>query len=218
MLRTAAEERDTIQALRSRLTQVTQLKQALDAQIQLLERVERLGGKIEQRPRLTAALRGKPNNLRTRVQVNPRDAIDNSLWDATFKSQAEAFGAKVEQAAFTAWQSLIDTTAPSVADDVLTQFERTGFGHTVQKVRTAREAIRVLRSRLPRDDGDLSVVKEYAAAIATELATLKTVPAAVRKFFAKAASHDATLDDLAPEVMAWMRDKDMLRLLRVGFK
>ncbi len=107
-LRNSVEERSVLQALRTRATQVASKRLALEAQLALFERVERLGGKIRSRPRASAPLRGKPEILRTRLEANPGDVVDTAQWDTSFVTPLEVFTAKLPEAALESWQSLAD--------------------------------------------------------------------------------------------------------------
>jgi hypothetical protein len=217
-LRRGAEERSLIDALRTRAMQIASKRQALEAQLALLQRVEQLGGKIAVRPRASAPLRGKPAILKSRLEANPADILDNSQWDASFMTPLEALTGKLQEATLESWKALVDETAPMVGDEVLRQFEITGFSRQVREVRAARERIRELRNRPPTSDSALTEVKELSEAAARELGALEAVPSMVRSFINKAAANEASLDDLTNEVRDWLRDRNMLQWVRIGLK
>jgi hypothetical protein len=218
-LRRGNDERSLLVALRTRNAQVAAVRDVLNQQLIFLGRVERLGGKLATRPRASAALRGKPEVLSTRVEKNAEEvAMDSSQWESTFLAPLRAFSEKLRAAVLDAWQALVDQHAQAVPDDVLDQLERLGLTARVSEVRAARERVRELRGRVPADDGVLKEIDNLAEGIARELGTLKALPRSVRSFLAKASKKDAALDDLTEEVQEWLRERDMLKLIRIGFR
>jgi hypothetical protein len=217
-LQRANEEVAVLKAPRVRSQQVSVSRKALEESLSVFGRVGRLGASTTGRPRASAPLRGKPGALRERLEKNLDEVVLDSQWDATLLAPLGQFSEKLADWTREAWTSLVDQHAQPVRDEILDQFDRLGFGSRVQEVRAARDRIKVLRGQLPADDSALSTVGGLAESIAKELGALKTVPIAVRAFFAKAAVREAALEDLTVEVQDWLRANDLLKMLRIGFK
>jgi hypothetical protein len=218
LLRRANEERSALQALRARGTQVAAARAALAEQFEILARVERLGGKVVSRPRVSASLRDKPSALSVRLETNTAEAAVDSQWVPSFLSPLGTFSEKLKAVVLEAWQALVDRHVQPVSDDVLGQFERIGLDARVREVRSARDRIKELRSRAPASDSALASIVTLADTMANELGALEAVPPSVRAFIAKATKHDACLEDLTNEVQAWLRGNDLLKSIRIGFK
>jgi len=216
-LRDANDERSVVQALRARSTQVASARQSLEEAIDAFRRVERFGGMAGGRPRASVALKSKPIALSERVVANPSDATDNAQWATTFLTPLSEFTVKVQQATLVAWQSIVDKRAPPTRDDLLDSLDRGGFGARVRQVRAARDQIRELRNRIPTADSALETIEALGQSITKELATLEAVPTPVRLFISRANRQEATLEDLTKEVKDWLHDRDMLKLVRLGF-
>jgi hypothetical protein len=88
---------------------------------------------------------------------------------------------------------------------------------TVRQVREARDEILRLRARLPTGDAAPTTVLELAKKISAALSDLKSIPDAVRTFIARAARREAVVEDLTDEVREWLKSKDMLKQVRLGF-
>jgi hypothetical protein len=215
-LQHSLSERNTLQALRTRAEQINRTRQALETQLRLFELVEQLGGRFTSRPRASPTLRARPTVLKSRLEQNPSDVIDASQWDGSFMEPLGVFTGRLQEAALASWQSLVDEKAPTVGDDVLNQFELAGFSRQVREVRAARDRIRQLRAQVPAADGALAEVVALSTAAARELATLQEVPPEVRAFIARASAGEASLDDLTEQVREWLRNRDMLKLIRIS--
>jgi hypothetical protein len=218
ILRDANAERDTLQGLRVRRQKVAAAKAGLDDALTHFAIVERLASTAVGKPRVSSQLRSKPAGLKEQLEAGSYDVSDNQQWDSTLATPLQAFSTKVEEWSLETWQTHIDKSVPPVRDEVLEQLERLGFGARVREVRAARDQIRNLRARLPREDATLNAVLDLNDSIAKALGALKDVPPAVRTFMAKASKREAVLEDLTPDVSKWLKDHDMLALIRIGFK
>jgi hypothetical protein len=218
ILRDANAGRDTLQGLLARRQKVAAAKASLDRALIHFAIIERLAGTAMGKPRVSSQLRSKPAGLKERLEAGSYDVSDNQQWDLTLAAPLQAFSTKVEEWSLETWQAHIDKSVPPVKDEVLEQLERLGFGARVREVRAARDQIRELRARLPAEDSVLQTALELNDLVAKELGALKDVPPAVRTFMAKASKREAVLDDLTADVSKWLKDHDMLALIRIGFK
>jgi DNA repair exonuclease SbcCD ATPase subunit len=212
------EERELLQALRSRLQQVSSAKGELERALKHFERIQRLGGSTTGRPRTSSQLRAKPEALSQQLDKQIDNIADNQQWDAGMLQPLTQFYKKLEVWTTETWQSLVDKRVEPVKDEVLDQFERLGFDSRVRAIRTARDRIRELRGDLPETDDALKVIIDQNDGIAKELGALDSIPAPVRVFIAKASKKEAELDDLTSEVRDWLRDNNMLKMIRIGFR
>jgi DNA repair exonuclease SbcCD ATPase subunit len=217
-LQRAREERELLTALRSRAQQVSNARIALENALNHFTRVERMSGSATGRPRASPQLRAKPAYLADRLEKQIEDIADNQQWDASMLNPLEQFYKKLEVWTAETWQELVDKQVQPVKDEILEQFERLGFGPRVREVRAARDRIRDLRSVLPSNDDALKVITQLNDDMAKELGALDSIPVAVRAFIAKAAKKEAELDDLTAEVRDWLRDNNMLKMIRIGFR
>jgi hypothetical protein len=218
-LKRVTQELAFLRALRARNQQVSAAKRTLDDAFVMFARLERLGVSVSGKPRASAALRGKPAMVKERLENNAEEMALDSQWDPTLLTPLAQFSNKLSEWMGEAWSALVDKNFQPVKDDLLDQFDRLGFGSRVREVRAARDQIRTLRDRLPTDDATLITIAGLASAIAKALGEFDKVPPAVRAFFAKAASQQqAGLEDLTTEVQNWLRQNDMLKLIRVSFK
>ena len=217
LLRSANNERDLVQALRTRSRRLEGARLALEKTLDDLGMVERLTGRSGARPRASAQLRAKPRALGQQLVEADNNIIDNTQWDRSFLTPLEVYTDKVAQVALQEWQAFVDEKAATVPDEVLDQFERSGLGMTVRQVREARDEILRLRARLPTGDAAPTVVLELAKKISAALSDLKSIPDAVRVFIARAARREAVVEDLTDEVREWLKSKDMLKQVRLGF-
>lgn len=216
-LQRASEERSILKALRVRSQQIAQARSALDAALLTYARIVRLGGSTTGRPRASAALRGRPSALLERLEGNLDGVAADQQWDVGLLAPVAQFSGKLSEWMQESWSGLVDKHVQPVTDDVLNQFERLGFGDRVQQLRVARDRVRELRNHLPVDDSALNTIVTLGKAMSEELGALKSVPPAVRAFFAKASRREAGFEDLTIEVQDWLRAHDMLKLIRIGF-
>jgi hypothetical protein len=216
-LQRASEERSILKALRARSQQIAQARGTLDAALTTYARIQRLGGNTAGRPRASAALRARPGALVERLEGNRDGVAADQQWDVGLLAPVGQFSTKLTEWMQESWSGLVDKHAQPVTDDVLGQFERLGFGDRVRELRITRDRIRELRNHLPVDDSALNNIVILARAMSEELGALKSVPPAVRAFFAKASRREAGFEDLTTEVQDWLRAHDMLKLIRIGF-
>jgi hypothetical protein len=217
-LKSANEEKNVVAALRTRQGQVAELRRTLDDALAILTRLEMFGATVSSKPRASAQLRAKPANVVQRLRANPDSVAQDSQWDATVLSPVRAFTDKLDDGSREAWYALVDQKEQPIKDEILDQLERLGMSESVKEVRAARSRIRELRNSLPKGDGVLSEIIALGQAIARVLGALSDLPAGVRACLAKASGQNATFDDLTPEVQAWLREKDMLKLIRIGLR
>jgi DNA repair exonuclease SbcCD ATPase subunit len=212
------EERELLKALRSRFQQITDAKEELERCLRHFERIQRLGASMTGRPRTSPQLRAKPDVLAQQLDKQIDNIADNQQWDAAMLQPLTQFSKKLDVWNTETWQSLIDKRVQPVRDEVLEQFERLGFDSHVHAIRTARDRIRELRGDLPETDDVLKVIIDLNELIAKQLGALDSIPGPVRAFIAKASKKEAELDDLTSEVRDWLRDNDMLKMIRIGFR
>jgi hypothetical protein len=214
----AREERDLVNALRSRRTQLADVRTQVERALDSLARVKRLGGKVARKPPASAALRGKPGAFEERLAIDPDEVAHDKQWDRTLLDPLRIFADRVSEAALLSWQAQVDEGVPPVTDEVFTKLEKFQTPAVVREVHAARERIRQLRGSLPISDGALADVAALGQMIRKVLATLQNLPHSVQTFLSKASSYDATADDFSLDVQQWLRENDLLRLVRIGLK
>jgi hypothetical protein len=212
------EERDTMDALRSRGRQVSDARTQTERALDSFALVERMGAKVTPRPRLSQQLRAKPANLAKNLADNADELVRDLTWVPTLLEPLQTFTTRVNDAAKEAWQGLVDKKVPPLKDEVFKQLDPFQTPAQIQEVQTARERLRQLRANLPASAGALAEVEAAGQRIQDSLQRLQDLPSAVQNFLAKAATYQATADDFTLEVQRHLRDNQLLSLVRIGLE
>ena len=212
------EERDTMDALRARGNKVADARLQSESALDSLALVEAMGGKVMRRPRLSPQLRAKPDIFARNLADNADQSARDPNWGPTLLDPLGVFTTRVSDAAKEAWQELVDKKVPLPKDEVFRQLEQFQTPARIQEVGAARERLRQLRANLPLSTNALADVEAVGKLIQDSLQQLQNLPPAVQAFLAKAATYQATADDYTVEVQRYLRDTQLLSLVRIGLE
>jgi DNA repair exonuclease SbcCD ATPase subunit len=212
------EERNTIEALRTRKGQVAEALSKAERALNALVRVEAMGGKVTRRPRLQARLRAKPAALAKELTERADELAHDPNWGSTLLDPLETFSTRVSDAAKDAWQELVDTRFPPVKDEVFKQLDQFQTQAQIDELRVARERLQQLRAGVPVSNEALAEVEAVGNLIRQSLQQMQNLPRAVQLFLAKAVTYQATAEDFTVEVQHYLRDNHLLALVRIGLE
>ena len=212
------EERTTMEALRTRKFQVAEAAAQAEKALNALTRIEAMGAKVTRRPRLTARLRAKPAALAKELTQRPDELAHDSQWNPTLLEPLEMFSSRVLETAKEAWQDLIDQKIPPVKDEVFKQLDQFQTQTQIEELRSARERLRQLRSSVPTTPEALAEVEALGNQIQKSLQQMRNLPREVQTFLAKAVAYQATADDFTVAVQDYLRENELLALVRIGLQ
>lgn len=165
---------------------------------------------------------GADGELRLMIALLTAYKLDASVVKEDLYSNAtqnfEAHMNAFEQGLKDTWRKYCDSLAPGVQDEVLNVLGRlSSLRDPVKRLQSQRDAIEKGRRTLPQSTQDVAQVRSAAKIVTMEWSRLAGdgLPPAVLTFLKGVMTNGATLDTLTPEVLAWLRERQLQHLFRI---
>ena len=165
---------------------------------------------------LDRLLRDLPE-LRDKLVNKPDKVMLHSGWaraDGALKAAADS----LEQLSDGIWRTYVQNLAPKL-DDWLPFFQVDRFGEEVRRIKMLNDELQNLAQRLPDDDEVLKRVQAKNSEIHRLIKKLNygDIPPEVKQFMEQVAnSGGVSLGELNDNVLAWLREKNLLQAFRVS--
>lgn len=137
----------------------------------------------------------------------------------TFWKPLAALSNQIEEELKQAWESWIRKTVPGGQEDLLQVLERfPEFAGAARDLRSANRQAQQLAQRLPASEADFEAIQDLAERMrqAWDRLVAADLSEEVKHFLLTASSEQATLADLTPSVLDWIRKHRLLRSFRVS--
>lgn len=156
--------------------------------------------------------------LRECLLQHPEKVMQKSRWA---KTEVEIKGAAntLEKNLMTAWRAYLASIAPML-DDWLPFFQVNRFGPQLSNIKTLRGELNALADTLPTDEEVLQRAQLKGRQLHELVKQLDfgDIPPAVQAFLKRTLDSftGATLADLDPEVLSWLREKKLTHAFRIS--